>query len=75
MSGEVLIKAVKKEKPIFIDMIDSPYAYNETLKKYIYERGIDPNAPKVSKPRKSVQVKRGNGESPKSLQNYLQTVT
>ena len=41
MSGEVLIKPVKADRPIFIDMIDSPYAYNETLKKHIYNRGID----------------------------------
>lgn len=41
MNGEILIKPVEKNKPIFIDMIDSPYAYNEELKKTIYERGID----------------------------------
>lgn len=43
MAGEVLIKPVEKNKPIFIDMIDSPYAYNENLKRTIYERGIDMN--------------------------------
>lgn len=74
MSGEILIKPVKKNKAVFIDMIDSPYAYHEDLKKYIYERGIAPNAPKVNKVRKSSYAKKGNGESPKSLQNYLQTV-
>lgn len=42
MAGEVLIKSCKKDKPILIDMIESPYAYNQTLKKYIYERGLDP---------------------------------
>jgi len=41
MSEEVLIKPVKKDKPIFIDMIESPYAYNEELKETIYQRGID----------------------------------
>ncbi|MEK7633213.1 MAG: N-acetylneuraminate synthase family protein [Patescibacteria group bacterium] len=41
MDGELLIKSVKKDEPIFIDMIDSPYAYNEELKKSIYQRGID----------------------------------
>lgn len=41
MAGEVLIKSVKKNSPIFIDTIDSPYAYNENLKNSIYKRGID----------------------------------
>lgn len=45
MRGEVLLEACKKDQPIAIDMIDSPYANNEQLKKLIYERGID----KVSK--------------------------
>lgn len=49
MSGEILIKSVKKDKPIFIDTIDSPYAYNETLKKYIYDRGINPSKAKQLK--------------------------
>jgi sialic acid synthase SpsE len=40
MSGEVLLKAVAKDQPLTIDMIDSPYAYNENLKKIIYGRGI-----------------------------------
>ncbi|OGK24227.1 N-acetylneuraminic acid synthase [Candidatus Roizmanbacteria bacterium RIFCSPLOWO2_01_FULL_37_13] len=75
MSGEILIKSVKTDKPLFIDIIDSPYAHNETLKKYIYERGIDPNSPKVNKAHKPLHAKKGNGESPKSLQNYLQTVS
>lgn len=43
MAGEILIKPVEKNKPIFIDMIESPYAHNEDLKKTIYERGIDMN--------------------------------
>jgi N-acetylneuraminate synthase len=40
MSGEVLIKEVKKDAPILIDDIDSPYVNNESLKKIIYNRGI-----------------------------------
>ncbi|MCU0666206.1 MAG: N-acetylneuraminate synthase family protein [Candidatus Omnitrophica bacterium] len=40
MSGEVLLKSCKKDQPITIDMIDSPYANNEELKQVIYNRGI-----------------------------------
>jgi N-acetylneuraminate synthase len=40
MRGEVLLNACEKDKPIMIDMIDSPYAYNEELKKIIYDRGL-----------------------------------
>lgn len=40
MSGEVLIKSCGKDQPILIDIIDSPYANNEMLKKIIYNRGI-----------------------------------
>lgn len=40
MSGEVLLQPVAKDQPVIIDMIDSPYANNESLKKLIYERGI-----------------------------------
>lgn len=40
MRGEVLLKPVAADKPISIDMIDSPYAYNETLKRVILDRGI-----------------------------------
>lgn len=45
MDGEKLIKPVKKDQPIFVEMIDSPYAYNEELKNSIYERGINSNLP------------------------------
>ena len=41
MSGEALTKDIKKDEPIMIDNIDSPYASNEELKKTIYNRGLD----------------------------------
>ncbi|MCA1826006.1 MAG: N-acetylneuraminate synthase family protein [Myxococcales bacterium] len=40
MSGEVLLKPAKKDAPILIDMIDSPYSGNESLKAAIYNRGL-----------------------------------
>lgn len=40
MSGEILLKAVMKDEPLMIDLIDSPYSYNENLKQQIYDRGI-----------------------------------
>jgi hypothetical protein len=40
MRGEVLLQPIKKDEPFTIDMIDSPYANNDGLKKHIYERGI-----------------------------------
>jgi N-acetylneuraminate synthase len=40
MSGEVLLKNCPRDEPIMIDMIDSPYAHNDTLKRKIYERGL-----------------------------------
>lgn len=39
MSGEMTLKPIAKDQPIMIDAIDSPYAYNDRLKKLIYERG------------------------------------
>lgn len=40
MSGEVLLKDIKKDAPIKIDDIDSPYAQNESLRKLIDNRGL-----------------------------------
>jgi N-acetylneuraminate synthase len=42
MRGEVLLKAIKKDEPIQIDAIDSPYSSISSLKATIYGRGIDP---------------------------------
>jgi len=49
MSGEMLLGPVAKDQPILIDMIDSPYAYNDRLKKTIYQRGLAA-APGAQKP-------------------------
>lgn len=40
MEGELLINDIAKDKPINIDDIDTPYAYDEELKKKIYMRGL-----------------------------------
>ena len=40
MMGEILLKDIKANAPIKIDEIDSPYAFDETLKNKIYERGL-----------------------------------
>lgn len=40
MRGEVLLTDIKKDSPIKIDDIDSPYSKNQDLKKSIYERGL-----------------------------------
>jgi len=40
MSGQVFLSDVSKDKPVMIDQIDSPYAFDEDLKDAIYSRGI-----------------------------------
>jgi N-acetylneuraminate synthase len=40
MTGEVLLKPCAKGQPLLIDMLDTPYGNNESLKKVIFERGI-----------------------------------
>lgn len=43
MNGETLLKPVKKNQAISIDDIDSPYAQVPSLRKTIYNRGLDVN--------------------------------
>jgi hypothetical protein len=40
MNGEMLIHPLTNDQPIVIDDIDSPYAYNDELRKVIYNRGL-----------------------------------
>ena len=40
MKGKVLLCDIKKDAPIKIDDIDSPYAKNKDLKQLIYDRGL-----------------------------------
>lgn len=41
MRGEILLKAVKKDAPVKIDDIESPYSQIPSLRQTIYNRGID----------------------------------
>ena len=42
--GEIMLRPCRKDEPIQIDMIDSPYADNEELKRVIFERGVESSA-------------------------------
>jgi sialic acid synthase SpsE len=42
MRGEVILKPVKRDEPLMIDAIDSPYAKIPTLTELIYRRGLLP---------------------------------
>jgi N-acetylneuraminate synthase len=41
MSGEMMLKAVAKDQPVRIDDIESPYAQIPSLRKTIYDRGLE----------------------------------
>ncbi len=56
MRGEVLLQPIRKDQPILIDAIDSPYSSIASLKAAIYARGIDAAPPsKDSKAKGSAQ--------------------
>ncbi len=42
MSSEVILRPIKKDAPIRIDDIESPYSQIPSLRQTIYSRGIDP---------------------------------
>jgi sialic acid synthase SpsE len=43
MRGELLLEAVRRDEPIMIDGIESPYASIPSLRDLIYSRGLDPH--------------------------------
>ena len=40
MWGQAMLADVKKDQPLTIDQIDSPYAYDDELKQGINQRGV-----------------------------------
>jgi len=40
MRGQVLLADIGANKPLMIDQVDTPYAYDDELKQTIYQRGI-----------------------------------
>jgi sialic acid synthase SpsE len=44
MRGEILLRPVKKDDPITIDDIESPYSQIPSLRQTVYSRGIDPKS-------------------------------
>ncbi len=40
MRGQVLLEEVKADAPVRIECIDCPYAHDENLKRFIYQRGF-----------------------------------
>ncbi len=40
MRGQMLLSDIQKDQPLLVNQVDSPYAYDEELKKLVSERGI-----------------------------------
>jgi sialic acid synthase SpsE len=54
MRGEVLLRPLKRDEPIMIDDIDSPYSSIPSLKAAIYARGLDRAEPETKQPANSI---------------------